>query len=253
MRKEFKFETPELFLIVTKDKKDSGLEKVFQKGLDLLDNDYALLPISIQKKNLKNMLTAIKLMDVKGAFIADCYRDKPKAFADTISSRNPVNTVVLKGKKYHGHNTLQTAYRSQLKTVKNIKTSSISIFGSGDQLDCLVGEIEQLKPKELNIFRGPALKGKKITYSNINIVCGPTSFKVPLNLAAKVSKDSSINLIDMREGIVSYPKEIATQRRNVTKNTLFLTHLASATIKLWTNKIIEIEDLRPALSHICVK
>lgn len=255
MKKEFKFDTPELILIISNNKESNELEDVFQKCLDQTGSKYTVLPICIERKHIKKMLTAIKLMDVRGAYISESCRLDYRIFADTISAEKPINTIVLKKNKYQGHNTLETAYISQLGSMKNIKKSSISIVGYGDNLKTLTNVVKQIKPRELKIFKSKNQdRGSRIqhpVYSDINIICGPSTFKIPAGLNSKMKKDQL--LIDMREGVQKYPKSLLSHGQRLIKNHRFLAHLTAASVKLWANKQIDIKKVESTLSRYRVK
>lgn len=103
LRKEFESETPELILIVTDKKRASNLEKIFQKGLDQLEKQYVALSLCVAPKDLRNMLTAIRLMDVTGLFLTGAHQKKGRMFADTLKTKLPINAVVLRNKRYSGY------------------------------------------------------------------------------------------------------------------------------------------------------
>lgn len=77
MRKEYSFESPELVLILTADKKNLFLEDLFQKGLNQLSTPHTALSIVVEKKYLGRMKTAVKLMDVAGVYLTQELRKKP--------------------------------------------------------------------------------------------------------------------------------------------------------------------------------
>lgn len=92
MRREFKSETPELILIVTKSKRKSGLEKAFQKALDrAYSRRFVALEIYASAKNLKKLVKAAKLISVRGIFLG--------------CTKQGSDTLVLKGKQYCAYRT----------------------------------------------------------------------------------------------------------------------------------------------------
>lgn len=116
MKKEFKYDTPELILILCDKKTENPLEKIFQKGLDMTGDSYCVLPLYIEQRHVKKMLTAAKLMDVKGLFLPDKYSQLSKAL--TGSKGGPANAVAFKNKRFKSYDVTQKAYKSYLKEKK---------------------------------------------------------------------------------------------------------------------------------------
>lgn len=257
MKKEFHYNTPELILIVTKDKKEGHLENIFQTGLDQIQGPYTALSLYITPQHLKNMLTAIKLMDVRGVFITGNYQRRGRLFADVTCAKPLINATVLKKNRHHGFNTIFTAYRSYLGTISNkIRGARISVLGPDVHLKPLLNELSKKRPAVINILNSRRLKSnrksvKEAVYnSDIHIVCGPATFKIPTLLLSNINKGAC--LIDMRDGVFSYPPEMASLGKKLIKNGGFLGHLVANTIKLWANKSIDIKRLDKFIKRLYV-
>lgn len=104
MRKEFSAETPELFLIITDGKNSPKIEKAFQRGLDGLKNKSVALAVKIRPAEMKNLLTAVKLMDVSGIFLTGKFRKHVGLITDKTDSSD-ADTIVVKKGKYHAFKT----------------------------------------------------------------------------------------------------------------------------------------------------
>lgn len=130
MRKEFKADSPELILLISDNKRQDRLEKLLDKGLNGLDQPYALLPLYIKPGDLKNMLTAIKLMDVKGLFLAGKYQNEGNKFADIVHDKELTNVVVFRDNKYQGHNITVDMRKSDPSYLPHLAASCINLWAN---------------------------------------------------------------------------------------------------------------------------
>jgi hypothetical protein len=96
-------ETPRLLIILT-DKKDIWkIDKILEAALNKTGKAFAVLPIYIKKEYIKNFLKAARLVFADGMFVMGKYRGEVKYLADVKHADKKIDTVVLKGKKYHGY------------------------------------------------------------------------------------------------------------------------------------------------------
>lgn len=234
MRKEFSFENPELILLLTDSKKSLWLEKYLQQGLDLTKGSYTALSLIVEKKHIKNMRQAIKLMDVTGLYVTGRLEEQTSSFADIKTSTGPYNNIYLKNGKYHATSTLADAYSSVLKKVK--PSAKIAVIGN-------TGRPKILRSILLaNKFKGSNIKST-IKDAEIVILCG-TGLKLPRKLRSSGLKAS---IIDLREDGQTCKGRLLKPKKMLVTSARFLSHLISENVRAWTSVKIDPKRLEASI------
>lgn len=202
MRAEFKYDAPELILLI-KDSKNENLfeENIYQK---CLPKNYTALSLYVSAKDLKTIYKAIQLLDVTGIIIPDSFQNKHLKLFDKISDLNFINIGVIKNKKFIGINSLSNSYQSFTKKIASkIKGKKIVIWGESKRAKMIRKSIESHKPSQIDLFNFKTFSKnrQKILATAMNsdyfLICTPSDYIIPKSILNTLES----KIIDMRGNI----------------------------------------------------
>ncbi len=239
MRKEFQSDSPELVLLISNSKKPSDIEKIFQKGFDQSNGTYQLLPLCVEKKNLDKILTALKLMDVRGAYFTEKSAGHLPKGDDVIAfNKNRFKTIGV----------LNETYRSFFEKHSNsLRGQDVVIWGQPLMTKEVASHIKKHKPASLKT-RTLKLSLVKTVIDETHIFCGQPDPRGVQKLIAAIPPGATI--LDVRNEVVDYH---SITRRKLFKNNDFLAHWVKTALFYWGFRDIDQEKLARSISRLRVK
>jgi len=239
MRKEFQSDSPELVLLISDSKKPSDIEKIFQKGFDQSNGAYQLLPLCVESKNLEKMLTALKLMDVRGAYFTGKSGEHLPKGDDAVAFKND---------RFKSIGVLNETYRSFFKDhSKSLQKQHVVIWGPPLSVKEILPHIRKYKPASLkrrSLKSSPA--GTAI--NETHIFCGQPDRRGVQRLMSTIPAGSPI--LDIRTEIIDYRP---ITHKKLFKNNDFLAHWVESALSYWGFRDIDHGKLTRSISRLCVK
>ena len=134
-REKNKFTIPTLYGLLCESNKSASGAKKIERILKKYDSNSICLPLIVKKRNLKNIVKCMKLLDFHARFVADSHRN---SLARQLKSKTKnVDIVVRTGKKSQGKSVWLEVFKKELpiphaSDTKLIRTQVEHVIAHGE-------------------------------------------------------------------------------------------------------------------------